>query len=294
MTRPVYRAGTGEDVEAAVDVFLESLTDLYRRIGAAPPAFPRDGVVTVYDHIRRTGVLEVADVDGELVSIACGIVRGPVWFMSGFWTRPAWQGRGIGGALLDRADDAARRRGATVLSTWSSLDLGAFAMYLRRGMLPGFPTITVAGPVAAGAEIPAGVEALPLSIEVAVDIDRSAAFPDRAVDHAFWLEGAGGHRGWEVRHDGRTVGYVQVDGERVGPAAWLDDDPAVAAAVLGVGIAAVARDSGHARLSIPGVNHDALRYAFDLGLRVASWGTFLTTEPFGDLRRYVTSGPLLF
>jgi len=288
----VVRAGRPEDAAAAVDVFIDTLTDLYARMSTPAPAFPVDATVAAYRHIAETGFLRIAEADGAAIAVACGIVRGHVSFLSGFWTRPAHQGRGIGGKILAAAEADARRLGATTFATWSSLDVGAVAVYLRHGMLPGFPAITLAGRLPTSLVAPAGLELVSLEPEVAAAVDEVVAFPARLVDHEHWLRDPGGHRGWEVRRAGQRLGYVQVDGDRLGPAGWLR--PEFAADVLAVGASELARGSGDARLSVPGSNHDALRYGLGLGLRVAGYGTFLTTEPFGRLEQYVASGPLLF
>lgn len=47
------------------------------------------------------------------------------------------------------------------------------------------------------------------------------------------------------------------------------------------------------RCAIPGINHAALRFAFDAGLRLTGFAHFLTSAPFGHLDRYLPSGPML-
>ena len=286
------RPGMRDDAPAAVDVFLESLDELYRRMSLPRPPFGRDAVLPVYRHILATGAMQVGEVDGRVVSVAIGIIRGDVWFLSGFWTLPEFQRRGIGDRVLTAVEEAAREGGARTLSTWSSLDPGAMGVYLRHRMLPGFPMLTLAGTTTGRPAPRPDIETIPLSPERAAAIDAEIGLPSRRVDHDMWLEPAGGHRGWEVLRAGRSVGYVHVDGERIGPAAWLA--PADASAVLSVGAAEAVAGGGSIRVSIPGVNHAALELGLDLGLRLASYGTFLTSAAFGRLDQYVASGPLLF
>ncbi len=54
------------------------------------------------------------------------------------------------------------------------------------------------------------------------------------------------------------------------------------------------RDGREVRLMIPGVNHDALRFAFASGLRLAGYSHLLTSAPFGRMEQYLSSGPSLF
>ena len=295
MTPAELRPGRADDVPAAVDVFLASFDDLYDRMGLPRPPFPRDAVLATYHHIVETGLLHLAEVDGRVVSIASGIVRGDVWFLSGFWTLPDFQRQGIGDRVLRAVETEAQRRGATTLATWSSLDPGAMGVYLRHGMLPGFPMLTLAGSLTAQPTAPPGVTVVPLAAERAAAIDAVVSLPGRLVDHELWLSDrtGGGHRGWEIVRDGRSLGYVQFDGERVGPAGWLD--PGDAETVLAAGLAAVegVAPGASLRVGIPGANHAALRFALDRGLRLVSYGTFLTSAPFGRLDQYIVSGPLL-
>src|SRR5689334_15781112 len=85
------RPATLGDLEAATDVFITSLDDLVQRKGLLPSTFTRASVLPVYTHIWRTGIFEVAEEDGRIVSICHAIVRDELWFLSGFWTLPAYQ-----------------------------------------------------------------------------------------------------------------------------------------------------------------------------------------------------------
>ena len=114
---------------------------------------------------------------------------------------------------------------------------------------------------------------------------------ERRVDHHFWLEEVG-YEGFEVLREGRTVGYFYVNQGAVGPAAWMKADEAE------VLLAAACREASNGgrevRLMIPGVNHDALRFAFTEGLRLAAYSHFLTSAPLGRMEQYLSSGPSLF
>ena len=43
-----------------------------------------------------------------------------------------------------------------------------------------------------------------------------------------------------------------------------------------------------------GVNHAAIRFALRVGLRLAAYSHLLTTAPFGQMEKYLPSGPSLF
>jgi hypothetical protein len=48
------------------------------------------------------------------------------------------------------------------------------------------------------------------------------------------------------------------------------------------------------RMMIPGINHIAIRFALQAGLRLAAYSHLLTTAPFGRMEQYLPSGPSLF
>ena len=139
------RAAEEADVEPALDLFVGTLRDMLARNGADPGELPREEWRHGYPHVFRTGIFRVAEDHGELVSICHAIVRGPMWFLSGFWTRRDRQNSGIGGRLLREVWEEGRGRGASIFFTWSSIDLTAIATYLRRGMFPGYHILSFSG-----------------------------------------------------------------------------------------------------------------------------------------------------
>ena len=283
------RAARAEDVDPALDLFIGTLRDMLARNGMEPGEMHRDEWRYGYPHVFRTGIFRVAEDDGGLVAICHAIVRRPLWFLSGFWTRPDRQRTGIGGRLLREVWDEGRARGASTFFTWSSIDLTAMASYLRRGMLPGFPILSFVGEAAPGT--PDASDIAPLTLESAAMLDRDVIGTTREVDHAFWLTEPG-RIGRAVVHDGRTIGYYYVRGGGIGPAAWTQH--ADAELVLGRAIADASAQSPTVRLRALGANHDTIHFALAHGLRLAGYSHLLTTAPFGHLERYVPSGPTLF
>ncbi|HEV8671081.1 MAG TPA: GNAT family N-acetyltransferase [Candidatus Limnocylindria bacterium] len=283
------RAARVEDVDGALDLFIGTLRDMLARNGIDPGELHRDEWRYGYAHVFRTGIFRVAEDDGELVAICHAIVRGPLWFLSGFWTRPDRQRTGIGGSLLREVWDEGRDRGAATFFTWSSIDLTAMASYLRRSMLPGFPILSFVGePAPTTAD---GSDVAPLTLESAATLDRDVIGTTRALDHGFWLTEPG-RVGRAVVRDGRTIGYYYARGGGVGPAAWASR--ADADLVLGRAIADARVQSPTVRLRALGASHDTIRFALSRGLRLAGYSHLLTTAPFGHLDRYVPSGPTLF
>jgi GNAT superfamily N-acetyltransferase len=278
-----------EDVEPALDLFIETLRDMLARNGVDPGELARDEWRYGYPHVFRTGIFRVAEEDGELVAICHAIVRGLLWFLSGFWTRPGRQRTGIGGGLLGTVWAEGAARGAATFFTWSSIDLTAMASYLRRGMFPGFQILSFAGePTRAMSE---ATDTAPLTVEIASAIDRDVIGTPREMDHTFWLTEPG-RIGRAVLRGSRAVGYYYVRSGTIGPAAWAAGGDANT--LLGCAVADAQAQSPTVRLRALGCNHDTIRFALANGLRLAGYSHLLTTAPFGHLERYVPSGPTLF
>jgi GNAT superfamily N-acetyltransferase len=283
------RAAREEDIEPALDLFVVTLRDMLVRNGIDPGELARDEWRYGYPHVFRTGIFRVAEEDGELVAICHAIVRGPLWFLSGFWARPDRQKTGIGGRLLREVWDEGRARGASTFFTWSSIDLTAMASYLRRGMLPGYQILSFVGGPASTTVVASDVA--PLSPQVAAALDRDVIGTSREIDHGFWSTEPG-RVGRAVMRGGRPVGYYYVRAGSIGPAAWTSSTDADA--VLRAAIAEARAQSPIVRLRALGANHDTIRFALASGLRLAGYSHLLTTAPFGHLDRYAPSGPTLF
>jgi GNAT superfamily N-acetyltransferase len=284
-----YRAAREEDTGPALDLFVGTLRDMLARNGIDPGELQRDEWRYGYPHVFRSGIFRVAEDDGELVAICHAIVRGPLWFLSGFWTRPDRQRGGIGGRLLGEVWDEGRARGASTFFTWSSIDITAMATYLRRGMLPGYPILNFVGEPALAT--PDATEVAPLTLAMTSALDRDVIGTTREIDHGFW-QAEPGRIGRAVVRDGKPLGYYYVRAGTIGPAAWSAS--ADAGAVLGRALAEAHAQSAIVRLRALGTSHDTIRFALASGLRLAGYSHLLTTAPFGHLERYAPSGPTLF
>lgn len=294
MSNIIYRAAVEADIPAALDLFLEAVAEIYQRHNMNMPLPPRPSVETAYRHIFRTGIFRVAEIDGRLICICHAIVRDELWFLSGFWARPELQARGVGGKLMREVWREGAEAGARKFFVWSSMDHTAIASYLKIGMLPGYQVFTFSGTPAAlpnSPRAPAGYEAEPLSLEVACGIDREIRETRRETDHRFWLSEVK-LEGRQVRHAGRLVGYYYFRGEAVGPVAWMERDGAEAILTLACREAIAQADT--ISLRVPGINHDAIRFALASGLRLSATAHLFTSAPFGRMEQYLASGPSLF
>lgn len=292
VTPPTYRPLREDELPQAADLFLASVADMYARHGIAQAPPPREVVLASFGHVARTGTFHVAEVDGRIDGIASAVVRDAIWFLSTFWVRPGSQRRGLGGPLLDGVLEQGRRAGGTIFCTYSSIDTTAMASYMRRGMLPGWPILTLSGALQPIPDAPAGYDVAPLNVETAAHLDRDVRGTGREADHRWW-QGNAAFRGHSVRHRNEVVGsFYVVRGGSIGPACWTDTDHAQALMTLAFREAAAV--APEARVYVPGVNHDAIRVALAAGLRLTNFSHFLTTSPFGRMERYLASGPSLF
>jgi GNAT superfamily N-acetyltransferase len=287
----LYRQARPEDVPEMADVFIEAVTDMLVRNGRPVTPPPRPAALAGYEHVRSTGIFQVAEVEGQIAAIAGAIVRDHLWFLSGFWARPQLQRRGIGMPLLKKVWNAGKDAGATTFFTWSSVDTPAMASYMKLGMYPGYQILGFGGSPDKLPDPALAYEVAPLEKAQAMSLDQEIRGTSRGPEHDLWC-GAPGIRGRQVLRAGRTLGYYYLGGGVIGPAAWKE--PRDGEAVLALACRESAEASPEVRIAVPGINHLALRFAFESGLRLTGFSHFLTTAPFGRMERYIPSGPMLY
>jgi GNAT superfamily N-acetyltransferase len=293
MSNLIYRAAREDELPATLDLFLEAVADIYRRQNLDMSLLPpRAGVEVVYRHIFKTGIFRVAELDEKLVAICHAIVRDELWFLSGFWTRPELQARGVGGKLLREVWREGAEAGAKKFFVWSSTDQTAMASYLKAGMLPGSQIFTFSGQPTSLPDAPPGYTVEPLSLEAACAIDREVRETRREADHRFWLTELK-LEGRQVRRNRRLIGYYYFKrGETCGPIAWMERE--AGGAVLTLACRDASAEGQTLSLRVPGINHDAIRFALKHGLRLNGTAHLFTSSPIGRMEQYLASGPALF
>ncbi len=289
--KAVYREARPEDLPAMVDLFAASVSDMFGRNRVRLAIPPKPAVLDAYRHVLASGLFRVAEVADRIVGIAGAVVRDDLWFLSAFWVLPGYQNAHLGMPLLRQVWEAGLERGARVGITWSSVDLAAVAAYLKLGLRPYCPLLILEGESAVAPTIPAAYRARNLDAGVAEAIDRRIRGTAREIDHRMWIRREGS-AATQIECDGRVVGYAYAANGIVGPAAWTG--PQHAAAVLSSGVREAVRQTPGIRVSVPGVNHAALQFALDIGLRLTGTAHLLATSPFGCMEQYVPSGPSLF
>jgi RimJ/RimL family protein N-acetyltransferase len=136
MTMVGVRRARPEDIDAVVDMFV-AVVDEGRWLGTQPPV-DRDAQYERFLHEATSdeAVSLVAVVDSEIVGHARVDLAPYKVAGLGMMVAAQWRGRGVGGALVRAAIDAARDLGAhkVALQVWPHND-AARRLYLRHGFV---------------------------------------------------------------------------------------------------------------------------------------------------------------
>jgi aminoglycoside 6'-N-acetyltransferase I len=129
-----------------IRTILESDRDVWLRMrDALWPGSLSDHEAETRKHFEdepAAAIVFVAELDGELVgfleldfrSYAPGCASSPVPFIEGWYVEPAFQGRGIGRALVEAAESHARAAGHDEIASDVELDnSGSIAAHLALG-----------------------------------------------------------------------------------------------------------------------------------------------------------------
>jgi GNAT superfamily N-acetyltransferase len=281
------------DVPAMLNVFFQAMEDLdQRRRRPLQPREPR-ALEMHLGHLLRTDprTCLVAEDRGAVVAFGVLMVREADAFLSFLFVLPAWQGRGLGRAIVEaclRAGSETKRR-STCAEADQPVSTGLYAslgflprepVYLLRGALD---VRRLPGPVS-GVRVHPAAGALPGVARELATFDQQVVGYARPEDHAFWT--SGGRQGWFFEVDGRLRGYGYAHpGGRLGPLAA--DDPALLPIVLGHLARNVPVLEGHQAV-VPGAAGSALLPLLAAGLRVdGTPAVYCTSGPEPRLDRYL-------
>jgi GNAT superfamily N-acetyltransferase len=309
MTDFVLRPATPDDSKAVFEVFLESILDLGKRLGASAISGGDDpGSVaalweqrqSLFAHLAAHHHRFVLALDGARpVGYARSIVRDGTWQLTELFVTPDRQSGGLGKDLLRSVAPAEPVDRRVVVAT---LDQRALVRYLRCGVAGRFP-IAYFERTPEAQDDDQGLVVEPLvdapAVHACLDsIDREVLGYARTIDHKWLMKE---RRGFLYRYRGESFGYGYV-GYRSGPAAVRD--PAVWPALLAhlESVAAKNPDGDGATggpnkfgLDVPLINHTAVEYLLDRGYSMSAFYTlFMSDVPFGRYDRYVFTTPTFF
>jgi ribosomal protein S18 acetylase RimI-like enzyme len=254
-------------------------------------------------HVLQTGMMLVAEQDGEVIGFAGVIDRGDLVFLTDLFVAPQTQSYGVGRALLD----AILPRDGRALATIGSSDPRALALYIRSGMTPEWPDFLIhiererwraAARGLGGVHL---IEATPMEADL-LAWDAEIGGRSRPEEHGYWLEACAATAVWFERGGERIgYGYVRLAPETslqptdmavVGPVGVRDAGDG-AACVLAAAAWALER-APQAHLLVPGP-HPALRPLLNAGGTIEYVETFLCSAPTCvDATRYLPSDGTFF
>src|SRR5215469_17929835 len=136
----VYRPAREQDLERAQELVVRSINDLTERHGFGPMAVLRPTRFQSFSLKDDPDGLWLAEDAGEILGFALSWICGDLWFLAELFVAPGYQGNRIGGELLARTFEHARKAGATnrclITFTFNVVSQG---LYIRHGMLPRLP-----------------------------------------------------------------------------------------------------------------------------------------------------------
>ena len=292
----VFRPASFQDSLACFELFIESVTDLGRRLGvetitggaaAVEVLWPRRRAL--FDHMAATADgWWVAEQQGRLCGYARSILRDGVRQLTEFFVRPGTQSAGVGRELLQRVFGEEGARARILLAT---PDTRALVRYLKAGLIAWFPVFHFhrkprrlqPDPELEAIRLTPTVEML----EELADVDREVLGFRRDEEHRWLLTQ---RHGFWYRRNGRPLGYGYV-GSYSGPFASLD--PAELAPML-VHAESAASHEGFG-VDVPLINRSALDYLLDAGYRMDPFVNYFMSRPaLGKFDRYLVTSPSFF
>jgi hypothetical protein len=315
-----YRRARTDDLPACAHTWKAAIDDYQQRLAQPPVPDDLAPLLRLFGHTLATDPDRFwVAVDGdEVVGFSSATVRDGLWFLAMLFVRPGLQARGVGQALMDRAQagrdvdpggpavpgpDAPYDTG---IHTWGMCTDAAQpisnALYAHRGMTPRIPAFRVIGEVrrwTALPPLPPSLQAVPfeavvmdgpdggrLLADLVDGLDREVIGVTHHRDHEFLRRE--GRMGFLVRErgGGRALGYVYGSGSgRLGPVAARD--PELHPALIGVAV----RDTpiiGTVAMWVPGTADRALRAMLNAGLRFDGFpGIVCWSRPDHPFERYV-------
>lgn len=298
-----YRPAGEGDLEACARIWKAGIEDYQARLAQPPMPDDPGPLRRLLAHTLASDPdrfwVAVGDESGGaegVVGFTSATVREGLWFLAMLFVHPDLQARGVGTALMDRAQAGrdVEPGGPAVPGPDAPLDSGIHTwgmstdavqpisngLYARRGMVPRVPIWRLFGEVRrweALPRLPASLEAVPFDSVAAtpdghrrlagiVDaLDREVVGTAHGIDHAYLRRD--GRTGFLVRDrgTGRAVGYAYGSGGgRLGPVNALD--PELHPQLLGVAV----RETptlGPVAAWVPGTADRATRALLDAGLR---------------------------
>ena len=298
-----YRHATQADLPEVAEVFGIAIDDLDRRHGffeEPTPAVPARPLYGFWLE-KEPHAFWVAESGGRLVGFAFSFLRGSFWFLADLFILPEQQGKGIGGALIQKTLGSwkGRRISNRALIT-PAFNRSSVSLYMRHGMLPRQPVYACSVQSDAFASKPGLRPEERLDVQEAGGVEAASPMIDHVHRRAMGFP-AGWHtefffkvqrsRCLIFRKKGRLAGYsfIRPDG-RIGPLVVLSELSFVPALELTFREALQGRRDKLGML-IPGTNAGAVEASIQHGFRIEYPLLFLSSRPMGDFGNYLFHSP---
>ena len=289
-----FRPAHETDLRAMYEVFYQNEI----RDSSNPP--PMGNTPAYLHHILQTGMMYVAEQDGDVLAFSGAITRGSVTYLTDLFVRPTQQSNHLGKTLLR----AVLPQNALIRCTESSSDPRALALYIREGMRPQWPyfALRLQKPIR---EMPSisDVEIVEAAMDDPEMIRWDAQISGRLrpQDHQFWAQQRAIPLWFRRQKQIIGYGYVRLgagtlwypEACTVGPIGVSNPEDAAACVLATVKIASQKADV--LRIDVPGP-HPALAALLQYGFHIPDVDTFMSSAatPFFDARCYIPSdGDLL-
>jgi GNAT superfamily N-acetyltransferase len=274
-------------------VYDEAIDDLDERRHRPRQARNAAALGQLLEHLASTDPRStiVADDHGRIVAFGVVLSRQGDAFLAFLFVVPAWQGHGLGRAVLTECHRGAG--GVTRFSTCAEADqLVATGLYASLGLAPREPIYLLRGELHERAlpELPNDWLARPLGTDegdaaVVDSLDLTLLGYQRSADHDFCA--STGRRGWLYRSSsGQVLGYAYAQASgRIGPVAAVE--PEILPMLLGHVVRQVPVLEGRQAL-VPGSAGNALVALLGAGLRLdGTPAVYCAERPGPHLDRYL-------
>ena len=295
---PTIRPARADELQIAQQLVAGSINDLTERHGFGPMASARPADFQLFSLKDDPDGLWVAEADGEIIGFTFSWVNDDFWFLAELFINPARQGDGIGGALMARTSEHARKNGAhnraLITFTFNTVSQG---LYIKHGLFPRVPLYFFRVERAALKQRSRHQPLRAVNVadtsahsELLERLDRSALGFSRAKHHRF-LRTDGTVGGFLLHREDDCIGYVYVSvSGHIGPLAILQRDDMAGAFAAALDLAAGSQAS-YISAFLPGVSEASLDAAIAAGMRITFPMVLMSAKEFGDWQRYLPRNP---
>lgn len=304
------RPATQDDLLPAAKVYQAAARSLHERIRAIDPVgsdFARkrdlDAAVRALTDLsgRHAGSVIVADVHGDLAGVSAVRVQDQHAHIAFLFVLPSFQEQGLGRQLLDRLARIAADAGAETISLIASRDPRAWQRYLRLGLRPGPPVLSMrATQPRFPTEMPdTGLTVSPLDpdspahLDIIDRLDLDVRGSRRRHEVESWLRSGDTGALLTDSDTGSTIGYVIIGHEpdhvRIGPVVSRTVDRFGDVLAHAIHLAGTREGTTrHSwRVDLPGANHVAIAPLLEAGFIVTALQPWFATGEIGRWDRYI-------